>query len=1168
MGFGDYINFDKDSPNIEFSFSNERPYVFNFNMVKIEAGSGSRTPLYNYKYSNIKDIITNQLYTTQTLQFQNPQNSSLQFVVEYIKIANNDTFVYGFNFSNTLNDFRQPIEKFNDILLYVCDQLLLLDANTTTSNTFFFVYKKDTTITDFQFLLLKNQTLNFIKNNTNQVIHIDENMRGLCRVLNDNNDIDYNYNNDFNITHPREYPIIKNLIIGDVELEEYIDISTDNTNISVGNGNTLTGININTSIINDFSIGQNITLEYTVNNDIVTTDITIVSILDLVITTSEIYKNDTDDVQFITINKVKINTSNTNYLVQQDNTFLDFDLINGSLNDNSLDPENVKNAMGTGYLLRQYTQYCKIEYVYNYHKIGLKDSGGISGVNTGSYPNKNAEVIIENCNNYGNVMGNFCGGISGSYAGNGENGKYYIKNCKNYGLISGFKVGGICGTSAGHEKSSCVIDSCINYGNLYNCNDSGGICGATFGFKGGNGNILSCINNGNIISDILGKKGNGGICGSEAGGVLCNIDSCINNGNIGSNSSGGICGLSAGFNNPCNINNSTNNGEISGNGSGGICGDKAGFNRLCTIFNSTNNGKISGNGSGGICGDKAGVYMCNIFNSTNNGEISGVGSGGICGSNTSNGNNGTCIINGCINEGIINAVDGGGIVGYYNDTTAGNKLEITSCNNNGIINQDKCGGIVGYNVYKNMQTLTILKCINSGTINGDDCGGIVGSSGVIIPSPVLISETRDIKIEQCINLGTIGSFSDVYKNCGGIVASNFGDPELLYLVSSGTIETNPDNTIKSVPIITQCINRGNMINVNNSGGIAGPFVSNASIENCVNYGNLIHHPDSTVDIIGSSAGIISTMFSSTATRGYIKIKGCVNVGNLNGPRVFGICGNTNIELSADSISFLYISVEKCINYGNLNTSPLDDEWLSAGIGGYVFNTNSPVILMEITGCYNLGFTETAGISLGNTSTEILSTAQDITECYNLGRVEDGSEIASGGVLKIEKCYSIRDSSSNHYASPIQSAVYEVSMNNDGNKDIDNLILNLDELDTTIFKKGYSYPTLNHFGKDNVAIWTGYGNYNQIPILLNIPFEYQVNNFRQIPNKRDTLDAIVTDRIKKSSLAISNVVEELNNKLPAEQLNGVGTIKFGDDNASNTAFTSIIANFFNTLQNTT
>ena len=168
-------------------------------------------------------------------------------------------------------------------------------------------------------------------------------------------------------------------------------------------------------------------------------------------------------------------------------------ILNGSLNDNS------------GFIIRQFQKYFKINNCFSTGNISGIYSGGICGTACGY----NGSCTITDCFTTGNIFGSVCGNICGS--GPGYSGFCLISNSYSIGDISGDFSGGICSYGAG----------------VY------GLC-----------NIINCYTTGNIIG-----SGCGGICGIIPGfNGLCNISNCYSTGNIISNNSGGICGVYDGTN--------------------------------------------------------------------------------------------------------------------------------------------------------------------------------------------------------------------------------------------------------------------------------------------------------------------------------------------------------------------------------------------------------------------------------------------------------------------------------------------------------------------------------------------------------------------------------------------------------------------------------------------
>lgn len=224
-----------------------------------------------------------------------------------------------------------------------------------------------------------------------------------------------------------------------------------------------------------------------------------------------------------------------------------------------------------------------------------ENSGGIFGSNS-------IGCTASNCQNYIKLVGEFKGGIFGSYAGRVTDHVYnscYAIECYNYGDIEGFGygVGGIYSSGSSHS----VASSCGNYGSINvngespcsggifagyvtgstaeNCFNVGGISGTDpeklGGIFGGNTvdcTTLKCYN----ISDVYGGGifggnarnctssrcynvgdvyGGGGIFGSGCTGSIASF--CYNSGNLNFNT-GGIFG-STGF--QCISNNCYSVGE-------------------------------------------------------------------------------------------------------------------------------------------------------------------------------------------------------------------------------------------------------------------------------------------------------------------------------------------------------------------------------------------------------------------------------------------------------------------------------------------------------------------------------------------------------------------------------------------------------------------------------
>ncbi|MBQ5850328.1 MAG: hypothetical protein IIW54_05895, partial [Lachnospiraceae bacterium] len=146
--------------------------------------------------------------------------------------------------------------------------------------------------------------------------------------------------------------------------------------------------------------------------------------------------------------------------------------------------------------------------------VGLLNNGGIVGFSEGSVYN----FIIENCENHGNIDGDFIGGIMGDGEG------YMIINCKNYGQV-GIKGEIMPSTTAGgmvgQGGNNVIIEDCINSGTII-AGNAGGITGAALKSE-----IRRCGNRGKITGFHFSNILAGGICGSDG-----NISDSYNIGEI------------------------------------------------------------------------------------------------------------------------------------------------------------------------------------------------------------------------------------------------------------------------------------------------------------------------------------------------------------------------------------------------------------------------------------------------------------------------------------------------------------------------------------------------------------------------------------------------------------------------------------------------------------
>ncbi len=303
-----------------------------------------------------------------------------------------------------------------------------------------------------------------------------------------------------------------------------------------------------------------------------------------------------------------------------------------------------------------------------------------------------------------------------------------------------------------------------------------------------------------------------------------------------------------------------------------------------------------------------------VTNCVNNGEITGMDQvGGLVGwadrSATS-----TFTMTGCVNNGIVNATNnyGGGLVGRPSE---GANI-FTDCVNNGTMNcyNSQAGGIFGY---ANPSLETVIKnCLNTGTIQDIDTTddkfiNIGGIFGALTPKV----DGNKLVIENCTNTADIAYAVASSKYAGGM----FG------LV---TASSRKDLAIE----IKNCVNTGDISNVTNAGGIIGRIHTESKkaasgtllVSGCVNTGN----------ISGSNrtAGIVAESGTSAAYA-IATIENCVNLGDITGKQVGGIC---SYAYGSGSVS--YVIMSGCANYGTLTASTWNSQLLC-----YSNNNNMQVV---------------------------------------------------------------------------------------------------------------------------------------------------------------------------------------------------------------------------------
>ena len=185
---------------------------------------------------------------------------------------------------------------------------------------------------------------------------------------------------------------------------------------------------------------------------------------------------------------------------------------------------------------------------------GMLNNGGIVGFSEGSVYN----FIIENCENHGNIDGDFIGGIMGDGEG------FMIINCRNYGQvgIKGSFPSTTAGGMIGQGGVNIIIEDCINIGAI-TAGNAGGMTGAALKTV-----IRRCGNRGKITGYHFSTILAGGICGSDGkisdsyntGEIVVEISNFDYDYNVSTIQIGGITGSPT---SGCIIHNVYNAGNIS-----------------------------------------------------------------------------------------------------------------------------------------------------------------------------------------------------------------------------------------------------------------------------------------------------------------------------------------------------------------------------------------------------------------------------------------------------------------------------------------------------------------------------------------------------------------------------------------------------------------------------
>ena len=267
---------------------------------------------------------------------------------------------------------------------------------------------------------------------------------------------------------------------------------------------------------------------------------------------------------------------------------------------------------------------------------------------------------------------------------------------------------------------------------------------------------------------------------------------------------------------------------------------------------------------------------------------------------------------GYVNVSAPNGTYVGGIIGST-DGTSKTLLNLTNYGSVTATSGATIGGIIG-----NIKGSTITNAVNYGTVSGagNDAGGIMGVSNMTVSS-------------NCVNYGNVSSTGG--ERVGGIAGNSFG----------------AGNSV------TSCVNYGNITGVTVVGGIAGhntqPFSSNK------NYGTITSSGNSAGGLIGfheSTAIVMSDCINygdvvcggenGGGIGGKINLatlQNCVNYGNISGARYTGgICGNSTT-----------VTATGCENFGDV--SALSGTTNNVGFAGIIGWTTTSSVVSD---CHNHG----------------------------------------------------------------------------------------------------------------------------------------------------------------------------------------------------------------------
>lgn len=604
---------------------------------------------------------------------------------------------------------------------------------------------------------------------------------------------------------------------------------------------------------------------------------------------------------------------------------------------------------------------------YNNQKVGV-----LAGINNGT---------IYNCETNGEYIYNYSGYINFggiAYVNNNKIKKCNVKGTTNISAYYG-NVGGIVSSN----NQNGIVERCDSYLDLCgNIQYAGGIVGFN------QGNISYCENYANKMSGNSSQYV-GGIVGINVDGSITYCNNYCTNATSISKSFGGIVGFNRSETAIDNCNNGNTETVTDENtfsdlpNVGGIIGDNDNYSSL-TITNCKNYMNINSNDSA------SGIVS--LYNTSSIGSIN---------------------ISNCENYGNLGQETYSlrtsyvaGIISIKNSSFSSEKLIITNCTNSGSCSgPEAVGGIV--NNTRNISSIDIIKCNNTNTVKNEygsyGLGGIVGKAAN--------QSGGKIKIENCINTGSIETTKDNPFYIGGIIGCGEMDKEIINCKNTANI-TNDGNTIGGIigktskaTKISNCENIGNITGRGSYvAGIVGVAAGDLELDNCRNSGNITSSDNNVSGIVGG--------FNSYSNSSPYILNNCINFGDIKGNYyVSGICNVSNSN---------NITLTNCGNIGNIEGTE------NYVVGLLTRNTSSGIA--NFNNCFNIGDIKSldkssdavAGISISNSN---------MSNVYNAGQITSGSSICastySNSSSTFENVYSLENCASYVYKKETETSGIEI-----------------------------------------------------------------------------------------------------------------------------------------------